>query len=1419
MKSTEQRRIRTFVPNERPLRGSFGPKFRNCFAGLLCARGSGAPTKLLLATLATTFATLALTTTPASATIVHVYTSSFGSEGEAAAQFKAPSGVAVNSSTSLTDPDAGDVYVVDKGNNRVEQFSSAGAFIAAWGWGVSDGKAEYEVCATGCQAGIEGAGPGQFDAPEAIAVDNSGNPMDPSADDVYVTNTAENVIEKFEADGTYLGQLTEGSGGAPFSRLDGVAVDPAGSLWVYQASGEIDSFSDALVNAFASARNSQAQFTEEPGFAVDSEDHLYVLHEGSLQYRNVAKLNSAGEAETQRFGGVEEQAGVAVNPANNNVYLDAGATIGEFSSGGSLIERYGEGDLTGGGGLAVNSSTGTVYVADAAGNDVAMFTATLLPEVTTGEATNLETEASATLNGTVNPDGEPVTSCDFEYVQSSEYEPAEANPYAKGASAACESNPGSGTVAVPVKADITGLTPDTVYDYRLVAANANGENNKTGVNQTFTALARPAIGGQSVTDVASTSATLSSSVNPGALATTYTFEYAPASGTFTPVTEAEGSGDLPAGVNAVGVSVHVQHGLLPSTSYEFRVVAHNSIATVTGTTTAFRTQSAGGAFALPDGRQYEMVSPPAKEGAVIEPIDAEGLIQAASDGARFTYLTTSPTESEPRGNGNPTQVLATRGPEGWTDKDLSTPHEYATGTSSGDGYEYRFFASELTQAIVEPEGEFTPITSEETPPGATERTLYLRDDATCQTTPATCYTPLLTAANTPPGTKFGPGRSIGGPNPEGYMPPVEYFGATPDASHVLLRSDIPLTSPPIAGQGEESGALYEWAAGHVQLVSVLPEDEGGQPTANAYFGGYSAGLRGAETRNAISEDGSRVVWTSHEGTEAALYMRDTATEETVRLDLPEPECLAHSTCGGEEAAAHFDMASSDGSTVFFTDTQQLTANSRASTGSGAPEERAPDLYACEMIEVEEAGQKKLKCDLTDLSPDTNPDGEPASVQGAVLGASEDGTYVYFVADGVLADGAEHGAKPGDCENAPASTEAEKQMTTCNLYVAHYNDESKMWEAPKFIATVSGADEPDWQYERLIAHTSLVSGNGRFLAFMSERPLAGYDNRDARSAEPDEEVYLYHAETSPEGTLEPGTLGCASCDPTGAAPVGIEHAHIPLRGPDTSNSGLVGGYQEIWKPTTWLAANVPGWSVYEHARGGTQPHYLSDSGRLFFNSDDALVSKDVNGTWDVYEYEPEGVGGCTSATQGGSSTFKPARAVEVEAHTVEEGAGCVGLISSGTSGEESAFLGASEAGGDVFFLTDSRLVPQDVDSSLDVYDAHECTSASPCAAQPNPAPVACNTEASCRPAPEPQPEIFGPSGSAAFSGPGNLAPPAPAAAKPKPKALTRAQKLASALTACHKKRGKQRANCEKTARKKYSAMTAAKRASHDRGAAR
>src|SRR6516165_10773628 len=92
--------------------------------------------------------------------------STFGTAGSGAGQFQDPQGLAIQ-------PTSGNVFVVDSGNARIEQFDPTGHFIAALGWGVKDGKAQSEVCTKSCRAGIGGSGPGQFSMPTTIAVNGS----------------------------------------------------------------------------------------------------------------------------------------------------------------------------------------------------------------------------------------------------------------------------------------------------------------------------------------------------------------------------------------------------------------------------------------------------------------------------------------------------------------------------------------------------------------------------------------------------------------------------------------------------------------------------------------------------------------------------------------------------------------------------------------------------------------------------------------------------------------------------------------------------------------------------------------------------------------------------------------------------------------------------------------------------------------------------------------------------------------------------------------------------------------------------------------------------------------------------------------------------------------------------------------------
>ena len=101
------------------------------------------------------------------------------------------------------------------------------------------------------------------------------------------------------------------------------------------------------------------------------------------------------------------------------------------------------------------------------------YTYVVPPSATTSEATEV-TSSSATLNGSVNPNGSEVTECRFEY----------GSTMMLGSSVPCAKSPGSGTSAVSVSAPATGLAASTPYYFRLTARNAGGTS--TGLEELLT---------------------------------------------------------------------------------------------------------------------------------------------------------------------------------------------------------------------------------------------------------------------------------------------------------------------------------------------------------------------------------------------------------------------------------------------------------------------------------------------------------------------------------------------------------------------------------------------------------------------------------------------------------------------------------------------------------------------------------------------------------------------------------------------------------------------------------------------------------------------------------------------------------------------------------------------------------------------
>jgi hypothetical protein len=374
-----------------------------------------------------------------------------------------------------------------------------------------------------------------------------------------------------------------------------------GAVWVFTRSGVAWTQRAKLT---ATGETAEGDFGARGGLALSSAGDTALiggLGDGNLvgaawvfrrsgeSWAQQAKLTGGGEIGKGAFG-----RGLALSSNGNT------AVIGGLGDNGTVgaawvFTRSGEAwtqqqKLTGkgeigkgqfGASVALSSEASTALVGgplDNGGTGGGWVFASPLPNpptVATGEATAV-TQTSATLNASVNPNGFEVTECAFEYGTTTAY----------GSSVPCSSTPGSGTSPVPVSAPITGLGPNTTYHFRIVARNANGTG--TGNDQMFTTLPPnpPTVATGEATAVTQTSATLNASVNPnGAEVTECTFEYGITSlyGSSAPCSSPPGSGTSP-----VAVSAPIT-GLIPNTTYHFRIVARNPNGTSPGSDQTFET--------------------------------------------------------------------------------------------------------------------------------------------------------------------------------------------------------------------------------------------------------------------------------------------------------------------------------------------------------------------------------------------------------------------------------------------------------------------------------------------------------------------------------------------------------------------------------------------------------------------------------------------------------------------------------------------------------------------------------------------------------------------------------------------------------------------------------------------------------------
>jgi len=1258
--------------------------------------------------------------------------------GQGAGEVENPSGAALHRAS-------GDLYIADPGNFRIDKFDSAGDFLLAWGFGVADGVTEeLQTCGPQATPPTTRCFEGLISSDGAGAIASTGVAVDQASGALYVVDNLYLRVSKFSPSGEFIftvgrnvnetkvalgvaatqaeknlctaasgdtcGQGEVGTEPGEFDySITAAAVDSTGVVWV-GTTERLTSF-DATGTPGAEILMPGAGSTQS--LAIDSADNFYVI---SQFLPGVRKLEAGTGAllETLDAGGkprtvtVDEDDNVYTgdcvtaelscpatdpNPYRFKVYNPAGEQTGQFGAG-EVIGAPGSGNQYGGNALAVDKDTGKLYAASGSTEpSESVVQAFPLPELgplVERQGVDDVEPTTATLTARINPEGDE-TEYHFKYGTSDSY--GESTP-TQTLSAGYESE--------DVEAGIEGLIPDTIYHFRVVATNHCNDAvpaevcRAEGPDQTFRTLPAVLIDPQWVTDVTAQTAVVHAEMDPLGVEAEAWLEYGTSDSYGTTVPLA----DLGDGFGPVGRQAFLS-GLEPGTTYHFRFVGRDvrdgTTYTSHGPDQTFTTQFGGLGFALADGRVWEMVSPSDKHGAKLVG-GGDIHIQASAAGNGIAYQTRVSTEEGPEGIRTPetSMNLAGRAADGsWASQDITPPNERATGIAVGNGFEYKLFNADLSQALLEPRSG-TPLS-----PKASERTPYLRHN----TTPHT-YTPLVTGkepfANVPPGIEFGGKGSVG---------PVAVAGASPDFQHVALKSDVPLVENPTPS----GPTIYLWSGGQLEPVSVLPGEDDVLVSAQ-HVGSGRGSIRGA-----VSEDGSRVFWSrGGYGSTTALYVRDTEAGETGRLDVKQP-----SASGAGLARPVFQGASADGTVVFFADPRRLTEDA-GSNGF--------NLYRCELP----PGSIASGCaTLTNVSAAAEA-GESAEMLGIAAGMSEDGEMIYFVAAGVLDD------TPNEAGESAVAGEP-------NLY---------LWQegqGARFVATLAEEDKLSWGREFAssplgfaITLSAAASPGGRYLAFMSQRNLTGYDNRNASSEEPAQEVFRYDALTD--------RLECVSCNPTGARPQG---ANSPGKHSLVDPPGLWQGLRAAaalpWPLSHGLAEKI---SLY-------RPRAVLDNGRVFFNAVDPLVSADSNGQWDVYQHEPMGVGDCI-ASSGGASVARLA-------------GGCVSLISSGTAEEEAAFADASESGDDAFFWTRARLSVLDEDDETDLYDARVGGTAATL-----PPDTECLGEA-CQPAAR----VVNPPtpASAAFRGPGNVR---PAARKKCPKGKRRVRRKGRVRCVAKKKQRSRRA---------------------------
>jgi hypothetical protein len=1288
---------------------------------------------------------------------IHPFISQFGPDGTESTKFNQNAFIAVDQSTH-------DVYVVDSFADKIYRFTDAGA-AHNFSEGPGAGTNAIPVSVPGNLAGVPIKG---------IAIAPAGA-AGGTAGDVYVAwSAASNVapgpyswgVEVYSPAGAHLGTL-DGSGNPhhfPTESVDsahpcGIAVDPAGSVYVSNcATGSEPSHVDKYMPSSDPVAN--GDFDSEIVGLDNPADSTYSLAAtGTTLY--TMGFREGATYPLSLFpggGGSAEVSGEGTQlPATSERAFTVDASSGDLYVGGAVGARQGLRQFDESGeelsfidvpnranGVGFDEFTGRVYVSNFGGpgsptNKVRIYGAgvAVAPPVVSIDPVSGISSQSAHFSGTVNAggtgEGQPTT---YRF---------QCTPSCPGLQEV-RSIPADG-LDHAVSDDAMGLSPETSYEVRLIASNAEGLQTVEATTD-FETLARPPATApevtiDSVTQFTAETAHLTGTVDPNGSgepqATTYRFEYSSDGLKWVALSK---QGPIEGG-SPQQVSADLE-GLQPNTTYIVRLSAENfgGEATNDPPNPSFTT----------DLSRPEVETSPATH-VLAGSAQLNGRVNPRNAETTYYFLWGTTDCSA-----NPCAAIpATEDAAAGSGADFVSVHAQLKGLSPTTTYHYRLVAKSSAgqatggDATFATEADPAPCANGRvglslalpgcrayemvSPPdknggdvgGAAFRTRAAADGN------AVSFMSLAAFAGSEglpySGAEYASRRGADGWSTHSITPLVKapYVTSTVMGSQYVghLSGDLEAgvyvkraPNPGAPANVERVSNLYlargiraGTPAFHLLSDSVnpLPKEEAGllsRPLAQLV--GHSADLGKVvfeTTSNLTAQahgDGNKLYEWSGGELRLAGILPDSACGS--------PPCVAAESAGGMGAVPRplggeglFDVAnpeaahavSKDGSRVFF------TAGDPLKISNGGDEGFEGALYLRD-------GGHTVQIDASERSaPDPGGPG-----RSEFQWATADGGEALFFSAEALVDGDPVGGgrslyryrvespvgerlslvpTPGELEHiAAASDDGSFAYFLAGgvLYVLHDGKLRRI--APDPGGEAFGAELGTRLPAGYRNNQPRLADGGRVILFPSRRNLTGFDPRidepENLRCVPDArcaELYLYD--------YDEDELTCVSCPEAGTPPTNETEFYFPFADLGAAGVGV----------STYL--NTP----------------ISADGRyVFFSSPEELVRQDTNGRYDAYVYDV---------------ARREAR-----------------LLSTGQCNCDSIFMTASPSGRDAFFTTRQRLVRADTDNLADLYDARV---GGGIASQNAPPPAECQGDACQAP---PSPPSNPTAASAAFAGPGNIA---------------------------------------------------------------